>query len=72
MKSELVESIRKKKAELSQNSITAIEEKPVIGTHRQTTIETNETIHKKKMNRSFDDHIRWNLELKCKVRSCIY
>lgn len=26
-----------------------------MGTHRQTTIETNETIHKKKMNRSFDD-----------------
>ncbi len=55
MKSELVESIRKKKAELSQSSIAVIEEKPVVGTHRQTTIETNETIHKKKMNRSFDD-----------------
>jgi len=55
MKSELVESIRKKKAELSQSSISVIEEKPVIGTHRQTTIETNESVHKKKMNRSFDD-----------------
>lgn len=55
MKSELVESIRKKKAELSQSSISVIEEKPVIGTHRQTTIETNESVHKKKMSRSFDD-----------------
>lgn len=63
MKSELVESIRKKKAELSQSSITIIEEKPVIGTHRQTTIETNETIHKKKMNRSFDDFEKTALSL---------
>ena len=59
MKSELVESIRKKKAELSQNSITAIEEKPVIGTHRQTTIETNE--QKYTASSQFQENIDLNL-----------
>lgn len=59
MKSErqsaLAETIRKKKAELNQSSIASVKDKPIIGTQRQTTIETNETIHKKKMNRSFED-----------------
>lgn len=67
-KEDFAAAIRRKKAEFGQSAVSKVNnDSPIVGTHRQTTTETNETVHKKKMTRSFDDLEKTALSLSADI-----